>query len=81
MWRVHKAGGKMVPGLASRNGHRYNQDGVTGHGDARVKNEFASKEKWLDYCAKEVKIERHTHLQRRDFIFDGSSSGSEDDHI
>ena len=60
MESVAKANGKMVPGLANRNGHR-NEGAVrsNNHGGRRVKGSGKEKERrWLHVDARGVKINK-----------------------
>lgn len=45
--KVYKADGKMVPGLANQNGHRYDCEGTQEWGDERIKSYDVSEYHWL----------------------------------
>ena len=51
---IYEAHGKMVPGLANRNGHRYNKQGTRKWGGKREKCHEVKEESWLEAGAKEV---------------------------
>ena len=51
---IYEAHGKMVPGLANRNGHRYNKEGTRKWGGKREKCHEVKEEFWLEAGAKEV---------------------------
>ena len=57
MWSVFNAKGRMVPGLANRNGHCFNRNNSFGRGGVHVKKEYAPSAKWLEINAREVKAE------------------------
>ena len=77
MEKVYEAKGMMVPGLANRNGHRFNRNGSFRRGGARVKMEFPGPTKWLDWRALEVKRECQRDIL--DNFLDDSSSNDSDD--
>ena len=51
---IYEANGKMVPGLANRNGHRNRKEGNLKWGGKRVKSFEAEEETWLEAGAKTV---------------------------
>ena len=57
---IYEAHGKMVPGLANRNGHRYNKQGTRKWGGKREKCHEVKEESWLEAGAKEVLEEKKT---------------------
>ena len=52
--KVYEAGGRMVPGLANRNGHRRNKEGSSKWGGKRVKSYAIGDDTWLEPGAKAV---------------------------
>ena len=52
--KVYDAGGRMVLGLANRNGHRVRPDGNCQWGGKRVKSYEIGNDPWLEAEAKEA---------------------------
>ena len=63
MRTVEEEGGRIVPKLVSRTGHRYRKEGKKGgHGGKRCKNKNVQKDRWLHSLAldaKQEKVERN----------------------
>ena len=58
MRKVEEEGGKIVPKLVARSGHRYRQEGKKGgHGGKRMKSTTIKKDKWLHHLAADAKSE------------------------
>ena len=80
MQKVYKAKGMMVPGLANRNRHRFNHNGLFWPGGKRVKNEFPGPTKWLDWRVLEIKRECQRGILDN-FLDDSSSNDSDDNSV
>ena len=62
---VYKANGKIVKGLANRNGHRNTKEGSLKWGGKRVKKLNVDEEKWLEEGAKNAYEEKKTYTKSR----------------
>ena len=62
---VYKANGKIVKGLANRNGHRNTKEGSLKWGGKRVKKMNVDEEKWLEEGAKNAYEEKKTYTKSR----------------
>ena len=70
MRRVEEEGGKIVPKLVSRTGHRYRKEGKKGgHGGKRIKNTHVQQDRWLHPLAAEAKSARSEAI-RLTFLMD-----------
>ena len=56
--KVYEVGGRMVPGLVNRNGHRARPEGNRPWGGKRVKSYEISNDPWLEAGAKAVTEDR-----------------------
>ena len=66
MRKVEEEGGKIVPKLVARSGHRYRKEGrMEGHGGKRVNKIKQLKDKWLHHLAADAKSKREEENRQR----------------
>ena len=66
---VYRNDGKMVPGLANRNGHRVDKAGSSGWGGLRIKKDPQGLFPWLHPMAAQVLSEKCSKIME-DFTID-----------
>ena len=62
---VYEAEGKMVPGLANRNGHRNKKEGNLKWGGKRTKSYVVAGDIWLEAGARSVIEEKKIHTKAK----------------